>query len=175
MKVVYKQGITLHIADFLSRASLPVRSSSQCETDYCIFSLAEEMDVYNSFEIVNLCENLRLTDHLANREHWFIMIMFVRSKFMRVRSLWKTCARAHAHSLEGTLVENHWYRAKFFVAERINEKSATVPLLLIFVFFTPTNFLFSTFHTPIPVLFSYFVAYLSSYHEKAINALYELA
>ena len=62
MKVVYKQGITLHIADFLSRASLLVRSSSQCETDYCVFSLAEEMDVYNSFETVNLCENLRLTD-----------------------------------------------------------------------------------------------------------------
>ena len=28
--------------------------------------------------------------------------MFERSKFMRVRSLWKLCARAHAHSLEGT-------------------------------------------------------------------------
>jgi len=28
----------------------------------------------------------------------------VRSKFMRVRSLWKLCARAHAASLEGTLV-----------------------------------------------------------------------
>ena len=67
MKVVYKQGITLHIANFLSRASLPVRSSSQCETDYCIFSLAEEMDVYNSFETVNLCENLRLTDQRLAR------------------------------------------------------------------------------------------------------------
>ena len=30
--------------------------------------------------------------------------MYVRSKFTRVRSLWKPCARAHAHSLEGTLV-----------------------------------------------------------------------
>jgi len=27
----------------------------------------------------------------------------VRSKFMRVHSLLKLCARAHAHSLEGTL------------------------------------------------------------------------
>ena len=67
MKVVYKQGIALHIADFLSQASLPVRSSSQSETDYCIFSLAEEMDVYNSFETVNLCENLRLTDQRLAR------------------------------------------------------------------------------------------------------------
>ena len=29
--------------------------------------------------------------------------MFERSKFMLARSLWKPCARAHAHSLEGTL------------------------------------------------------------------------
>ena len=62
LNVVYKQGITLHIADFLSRASLPVRNNSQCDNDYCVFSMAAEIDLYNSFEEVNLCENLRLTD-----------------------------------------------------------------------------------------------------------------
>ena len=31
----------------------------------------------------------------------------MRSKFMRVRSLWNLCARAREHSLEGTLPTNH--------------------------------------------------------------------
>ena len=29
--------------------------------------------------------------------------MSVRNKFVDVHSLWQLCARAHAHSLEGTL------------------------------------------------------------------------
>ena len=33
-------------------------------------------------------------------------ICLVRSIFMRVRSLWNLCARAHVHSLEGTLTFN---------------------------------------------------------------------
>ena len=59
---MYKQGILLHIADFLSRASLPTSSNAQCDSDYCIFTIAAEMNLFKSFEDINLCENVRLTD-----------------------------------------------------------------------------------------------------------------
>ena len=39
--------------------------------------------------------------------------MSVRGKFMRVRSLWKLCARVHPHSLEGALVPAYGYGAPF--------------------------------------------------------------
>ena len=41
--------------------------------------------------------------------------MSVRSKFMRARSLWKLCARAHVDCLEGTLLEGIFY--KFLVID----------------------------------------------------------
>ena len=36
----------------------------------------------------------------------------VRSKFMRVHSLLKLCARAHAHSLEGTLTRYYIFETR---------------------------------------------------------------
>ena len=54
------------------------------------------------------------SDNIAT---YFIMIMSVRCKFMRVRSLWKLCARAHAHSLE-----EHWPTLPAFELELTHEK-----------------------------------------------------
>ena len=47
LQVVYKKGVELHIADFLSRAALPTASYLQYRTNETVYALQAEVEDVN--------------------------------------------------------------------------------------------------------------------------------
>ena len=70
LKVKYIPGRDMHIADFLSRAPLPLQPSEATQSTECVFTATKllcESEIYHDLEQVNATEFLCATDSAKNR------------------------------------------------------------------------------------------------------------
>lgn len=70
LKVKYIPGRDMHIADFLSRAPLPLQPSEATQSTECVFTatkLLRESEICHDLEQVNATEFLCATDSAKNR------------------------------------------------------------------------------------------------------------
>ena len=103
-KIAYKVLITQRTL----QAQLPFLFFLKCLKNKNYFIRVQETKNKRAMFPLIFCSRCAQKFLLCAHFFWYIT-MCSCSKFMRVRSLWKLCARAHAHSWEGTLHESLAY------------------------------------------------------------------
>ena len=87
LKVTYIPGRDMHIADFLSRAPLPLQPSEVTQSPECVFKatkLKHESEINHDFEEVNATEFLCATDSAKNRMKLHLLDDPVLSTLMQI-------------------------------------------------------------------------------------------